>query len=244
MYKKALTFVTNNPQSELSEADLRKETRQPVAAIANSKSRGASYAAREDSKGPSDKSLKCFRCKKSGHIARYCCAEACRNCGMIGHAAETCRRPAAGRGRGRGGVAYKQKQNKTTKKTHQTIVSNNQDKGEEEDSVRKEDVTDIIGAVHADKENYGGQVAVNVRVKKADGTYVPVAALLDSGACVSLITYDFMKELGFPGNIQNHREAQDISIASVQGNSIATEGSQMLILKFGRKSSQQELIVT
>lgn len=109
VYKKALQFVTNNPQLKLSEAHLLRETCQPVAAVASSEPQAAPYAMKEDTRGPSCKSIKCFRCHKSGHIAKYCCAEAYRNCGLVGHTAETCRRPAVGRGQGRGGVVPRQK---------------------------------------------------------------------------------------------------------------------------------------
>lgn len=74
-----------------------------------------------------------------------------------------------------------------------------------------------------------------------DGTYIPVAALLDTGACVSLITEEFIPDLGLT---DHEGDATPINIVSVKGNPIANKGRRPVRLKFGKQCSVQPLIVT
>ena len=238
VYKKAMNFVRNNPQLKLTNSDLMKEARQSVAVVNVHKPQAVRYNRREEQRNYNDSFAVCFRCEKPGHIARNCWVEICRSCGMTGHSAATCRRFSAGR-RGRNpsnryppqGNYYNKKKNAVEKPDDERRVSEG---GAPFKGNKKKAIISIT------KNNLGSQIALNIQVQRHDNTYTKVAALLDTGACVSLMTADFKKELGLQ---QYGGEAQPVDIASVQGNSIANEGMLEVNLKFGKRKTLQGFVI-
>lgn len=91
VYRKAIHFVNDNPQLELTDADLTNETQLTEAAVDDDDPQPSSLASSEyEWESPYGNSIICCRCQKQGHMARFCFAEVCTNCGMTGHPSAAC----------------------------------------------------------------------------------------------------------------------------------------------------------
>ena len=115
VYKKALKYVASHPNTQLSDAAVRKEKQTSVNVVSEEKQVGDTSTPKPPAfrykircqrcnltnhTTQNCRASECFRCHQYGHIARYCTVRTpqmyrptvtCYTCGMIGHTNRECR---------------------------------------------------------------------------------------------------------------------------------------------------------